>query len=479
MFTKKIINLIWYITLVLLPFTSLPIAGKILHSQMVASPSIIFLGLLAIFWFLPYILTHKLNLAIVPIIVFFAFSILSSCLAFFYNIPIQKNFNLANSSLEAYATLIIGISFFIISLHFIRTNQLLHRSLQLIYLGFFPLFFWSLLQFAYDQLGTGFPSWMVSIQSAISTSGTLFVGRITDFAYEPSWVAHQLNIFYLPLLLGSSLTSFSVIKKRIGFVTLENILLICSIFLLFLSKSRIGWITFIVCAFYVFIVFNKNRIDILRNKYLFLKRKSWNFLMSITLIGLMIGALVTGLFISSKIDPRMEQVLNPKTYQKQSLLSIANEFFFAERILYWQTGWNIFNDYPIMGIGLGNYGYYFEKYMPSFAWALDEPRALIFQSTYQANNKNLWTRLLSETGIIGFLIFVSWLISLWLKADSLTKDKPLNSSTWGFIMKIALIALLFEGFSIDSFAMPYLWLILGISASTFRLQNHMATSEEK
>lgn len=471
MLIKKITNLFWFFTLIFLPFTSLPLAGKILHSQMVAAPSIIFLAIIGIIWFLPSIRKHKLNVTVVPMVIFFAYCVITSCLAFFSNIPIQKNFALLNSNLEAYATLLIGISFYIIPLHFIQSKQMLQNSLKFIYLGFLPLFVWSILQFGYDQIGGGFPNWMVGFQGIISTSGTLFAGRITGFAYEPSWVAHQLNMFYFPILLGSTLTSYTTFKKRIGGITAENILLLCSIILLFLSKSRIGWITFIVCVFYVFFVINKKTIATLKTKYIFLQRNIWNFLLFITVIILLVAALGTGLFISSKIDPRMEQVLNPKTYQKQSVLSIANEFFFAERILYWQTGWNLFNDYPITGIGLGNYGFYFEKYMPSFAWALDEPRALIYQAFYQANNKNLWTRLLSESGIIGFLIFISWLIILWLQANSFTRDHPLISATWGYIMKIALIALLFEGFSVDSFALPYLWLILGISASSLRIQS--------
>ena len=34
-------------------------------------------------------------------------------------------------------------------------------------------------------------------------------------------------------------------------------------------------------------------------------------------------------------------------------------------------------------------------------------------------------------------------------------------------MKIALIALVFEGFSIDSFALPYIWMIFGICSASF------------
>ena len=77
----------------------------------------------------------------------------------------------------------------------------------------------------------------------------------------------------------------------------------------------------------------------------------------------------------------------------------------------------------MIGVGQGNYGFYFEKYMPAFAYVLDEPRDILFRANYQANNKNLWTRLLSETGIIGFIIYVTWMILLWNQGSELRRNR--------------------------------------------------------
>jgi O-antigen ligase len=163
----------------------------------------------------------------------------------------------------------------------------------------------------------------------------------------------------------------------------------------------------------------------------------------------------------------MESLFEIETYQNRNLFSIANEFVFAERILYWQTGWQVFNDYPIFGVGLGNVGFFFEDYMPSFAWALDEPRHLIYQANYQGNVKNLWVRLLSETGIIGFICFITWLILILLKTNQYHHSKSPLHNYWGLVGKIALITILIEGFSIDSFALPYYWIILGLVSNNY------------
>ena len=76
-------------------------------------------------------------------------------------------------------------------------------------------------------------------------------------------------------------------------------------------------------------------------------------------------------------------------------------------------------------------------------------------------------RLLAETGIIGFSFFVSWLVLHWRDANQLEKE---GSSTllksMGFIGKLVVIAFIFEGISLDTFALPYYWIALGLVAAS-------------
>ena len=457
-YLKLIVETLWYLLIFLLPFTSLPLAGMILRSDMVASPSIIFL--LIIF---PLIFVfHKHNLFsntkyFLPLLIFGSLAFISSLLSFFLPIPIQKQFSITSNIFEGLITLFIGISFFLVSLLLTQNEDFRKKTLKIIAYSFVPLLIWCIFQFFFGQVVHIYPDWMISIQKLLTTSGALFRNRLTGFAFEPSWLAHQMNMFYIPIWAGLSFTRKSAFRKIRNRYMVEDIFLFFSIVILFLSKSRVGYITFIFVVFYLLyrlhklLVLKLGTINRISNKKILIK------ILPFILLVFYLTVIIGGLFFFSKFDSRMENLLNIEMYRNRNIFSIANEFVFAERVLYWQTGWQIFNEFPILGVGLGNSGFFFKDYLPSFAWALEEPRHLIFQANYQGNIKNLWIRLLSETGMIGFLSFSIWLLTIYFISDKLERAKTSKNRHrhWGLIGKIALISLFFEGFSIASFALPY------------------------
>jgi O-antigen ligase len=139
---------------------------------------------------------------------------------------------------------------------------------------------------------------------------------------------------------------------------------------------------------------------------------------------------------------------------------------FAERYVYWVTGWRIFNDHPLLGVGLGNAGLYFLKYLPSYGWVLAEVMESIYRLPAIMNIKSFWVRILAETGLAGFATFASWYAILWQTSRFLEANKQKLMSMLGLAGQLVLVAFIAEGFSIDTFALPYLWLALGfISAA--------------
>jgi hypothetical protein len=156
--------------------------------------------------------------------------------------------------------------------------------------------------------------------------------------------------------------------------------------------------------------------------------------------------------------------------------NLINHLEYAERLMYWISAFLVFSQFPFLGIGLGNAGFLFRQTVPAFGYYLPEV-LLILDPSRDAfmNPKSLWMRLLAETGIIGFLTFVSWLIGLGLVAFWFNRGKQGVASVLGLAAILAMVALIFEGFSLDTFALPQLWIILGLLTASSMISSKEET----
>ena len=195
-------------------------------------------------------------------------------------------------------------------------------------------------------------------------------------------------------------------------------------------------------------------------------------ILSLLLILAYIVTIFVGAIVLSKVDRRMKNIFDFSTNSTNPILSYFNDLQAGERAIYWLTGWQIFNDHPILGVGLGNAGFFFPEKIPAYGWTLVEVRRLAFHSDILLNIKNLWVRLLAETGVIGFSIFISWLVSLCLLLKNFVLEKKKLTSVLALVGIFVLIALPAEGFSIDSFALPFFWISLGLSTTILRVKNN-------
>jgi hypothetical protein len=87
--------------------------------------------------------------------------------------------------------------------------------------------------------------------------------------------------------------------------------------------------------------------------------------------------------------------------------------------------------------------------------------------------------LLSETGFIGFAVFLIWLYMLWRSAGLAWQSESDPLKIVGLGGRLFLLAYLVEGFSMDSFAMPYQWLMAGlISAGGLIVRKRLAIKDK-
>jgi O-antigen ligase len=175
----------------------------------------------------------------------------------------------------------------------------------------------------------------------------------------------------------------------------------------------------------------------------------------------------------SRVDPRMKDLFLSQFWQLNNLNRYANALQFGERVIYWQAGWEVFNRYPITGVGLGNAGKWFAETIPAYGMNLIEVRQLLYRSSEIPNIKNLWIRVLAETGIVGFAFFSAWIYALGKKAVGLRKMSRPIYKMLGFLGIFIIIGIILEGFSIDSFALPYFWISAGLILSGGRISENL------
>ena len=482
------ILVLWIFMVVLMPITSMPLVARLAGSgTTVASPAGVFLFALLLFWFIPGLLRGKsFPHPVVPLVVFALAVITITAVSLFFLDPPYKDNSPLKESLKAVSTLGIGLSFYLITTLWLSDIKKMKLTIQLINLSGVIVLIWAGVQAASWVVLNRYPEWVRMIHGFYSV-GPLFRQRVSGFALEPSWFAHQLNMLYLPLWLAMTINRVSAHRLKILGITLENVLLAGGLIALFLSYSRVGLAAFLLMIGYILIRVNLYFIRRIQSGFLKGRfRQLDHFHPRIISIGLGVILLlfylvgILGLaFILSRIDPRMAKLFDLNLNHADGLLYYANDLTFASRLVYWQAGWNVFTQYPWFGVGLGKVGFYLNQNLPPFAWRLVEVRDLVFRSSTDLNIKSFWVRLLAETGIVGFSIFVSWLWGLWQASRlvEISNQPIIRVISW--MGKFVIIGLVLEGFSVDSFALPYFWVSLGMLTASYGIIKGMEANGRK
>jgi hypothetical protein len=487
---QNILNILWAAALICLPFTSFPLLVN-LTGAIVAPLSAIPVFLLILLWFIPYVLRRgSLPRETSPLVIFTLIALLACSLAFFLDIPGFKGRTLLGQELRALVTLIIGLAFLFVFSTWPQNEERLQKTFRWLTIGGIIAMIWTLVQAYYIFLQAyNYPQWVENIQEWLVLQSPYFNARgrrVTGFTYEASWFAHQMVMLYIPLWLAATYQRTSAFKFRLLRLSLENFLLVLGIGLFFLTSPRIGLISFLLIGVFVFLKFN---LAILRRLVNFISLRRWfqaskaqaplriivTVFTSVLMLVIYTALLVGVIFLVSQRDYRMELLItNPPTWveitaaltlKESVLLSLAHRLAFLERMVYWFTGWHIFNDHALLGVGLGNAGFFALEQTPSVGWGSYEIRNLLFRLEQLPNIKSFWVRLFAETGLVGFSVFSAWLVVIFQSARLTLRSHQPVLQTAALAGQLSIIAFIGEGFSIDSFAMPYLWVTIGLVAA--------------
>jgi O-antigen ligase len=468
----KIWDVVWALFVLILPLTSVPFVVRLVHSDAVAAPSALLLPFLLFALLIPFLLNHgELPDRASPLVLTVLAILFTSVISFYNVIPYYKGQNPIRSTIMAVLTLIVGFSFYLVSVlkhnnenHFRTTFKLLSISGAVVCL-------WTLLQAFFWYKDNHYPEWMQQIQFTLSI-GSLYRQRFVGFTLEPSWLAHQLNLLYLPFWFAASITGFTAFRFRLKFITVERILFAVGMLVLFLTLSRVGLAAFLITAGFAGLVFVSRLIKKFAGSFPVEKRRMITLLavLGIILLTAVIAYIILRLLM--KLDFRMAEIFSIDLEGRSDpFFYLSEKLSLAARFVYWDGGITIFNEHPLFGVGLGHAGYHLPQSLNDYAYRLVEVRSLLYHSNTLLNIKSLWIRILAESGIFGFTFFFVWYLRSLLGDLLHLQEQDTLKCTATWMGCFTLLAFTLEGFSLDTFALPYLWFSTGLAAGAEKYTN--------
>ena len=498
---QKVCEITWAIGLICLPVTSFPLFAS-LSGGLVAPLSILPFFILLLLWTLPLIVRRgELPKETLPLAVFTLVAIISCAAAYLFFVPGFKGKTVPGQEIRSLFTLAVGITFFLVTATWVKSPGRLKNTWKYITIGGIISLIWAGVQayFIFKHYNS-YPGWVEHIESWLVIHSPSFypnIGRVSGMAYEASWFAHQMVIVYLPIWLAATYHRTSAFSIRLFRLSLENILLVIGLVAFFLSSPRIGLVSLLLPVIYIFVRLNlalQRRVAGRLSKSSLVSEQGSSasrkkpvaalvsasiFVVYILILGgVILFAIQRDWRLTTLIShpPTVHDLIGLLTLDQNTLLDLSHRFVFLERMVYWLNGWNVFNLHPWLGVGLGNAGFFFPQLAPSMGWASAEIRSVLYYFTQMPNVKSLWFRLLAETGLAGFSVFIAWFYTLFQSSRIAQNHPDTTTKTLSFAGQLALLAFIGEGLSIDSFAMPYFWVMAGLIAGSAMMFRHQLRS---
>jgi len=455
---KKAQNIFWAMFLLSLPVTSFPYFPGFMGKDVLVRPLTLYpLLVLVVIVLIPRLFTQRIPRTLLPFAAFLVLAFTSTILALTQDINPPIDLSVAGRLLRTLATLLLGGMFYLTVSLVPQKPEDLRFTLTWLYAGFAVALLWASFQIVYVlKFNQNYFSFLNELQKLVSIR-KLFDKRVSGMTYEPSWFAEQLTFVLMPWLFASVTERYSVFRWRYRWFTIELLLLGWSAIALLFTYSRGGLVLFIILLIISLILGLRRMVAPTANR-----RR--NFLKVILLIGLVLLVFALVVVVAAQKNNYFARLWGYWTDEEAEgtyLYYIA----FSQRLAYWETAYRIFEDHPVMGIGLGNFTFYFEEYLPYRQ--LRNPELLSKLVPDVGRNqvvtvKNFMIRLLAETGIVGTSMFVVFLVSLSGCVIFLLLSSQVEGRFWGKAGLLGLIAFLPVTLSIDSFAIPNMWVIFGL-----------------
>jgi len=409
----------------------------------------------------------------------FLLAILASSMVGILHVPLElRGQTYWGRFMRAWATVIIGLCFFVTAVWMNRDEDDLRFSVRWLLAGLVLDIAWSGVQSLAFYTPLLEKVTVTYWQLAFSMRELVKTNRVSGLAYEPAWLAGQLATVYLPWLFAAVLTKVHFTR----FKWLEALLLGLSGLLLLGTYSRGGLVTAVGAAALTLLLVGGERMRAgWRWFYSGFKRNERVFKRWLYAIGLRFGLILlvllafVGAFLFLGQKGYFARLWNT---QANSPVDFIIENSAGARAAYNWSGLATYDEHPWLGVGLGASGFYMYDNLPD--WALttvpEIARQLNPSNRLYPNPKNLYVRIMAETGIFGFAFFLAYLFGLLGDALSFLR-KPDLLRFLGVASLYSWLAISLFNLTQDSFTTPNIWVNLGILVGMTRMNSENVSEE--
>ncbi|MBS1533434.1 MAG: O-antigen ligase family protein [Bacteroidetes bacterium] len=162
-----------------------------------------------------------------------------------------------------------------------------------------------------------------------------------------------------------------------------------------------------------------------------------------------------------KIVKSIEDKAESLNFRKNLTTNISNQSRFGMQYASLQ----VFKEHPIVGVGFGQETYYKRFHYPRWATKNNFEFRLHYQNKNEKSfptSYNIYTRLLAETGIVGFGLFLYFILMCFFKSKKIWKEAKEERKILGFILMISFLGFILNWLQTDFFRQYGFWLCMVI-----------------
>jgi len=336
-------------------------------------------------------------------------------------------FNTVGRMFEVFVYTVFILAMFFFIPHFFHRVKEITLAIKVFFFSALVFGVFGLYQFIADMAGAGL-EW--TFLTAKYTKSILGFTRVQAFFIEPLYFA---DFLILPIVFCILILIKGVKSKNLKiFVWLTLILSVLNFILTNARGAFMAMFFILLCL----LIFNYKKIS---------KKILISGISIAVLLAIIFGAIY---FVAPQSKPGRFVYHATHPFEAAAYEERKETISFA---------WQMFKEKPIIGHGPGSFG----LQAPLKEWEVRENWKIV---------NNLYLELLAESGILGFLIMISFFIYLLyqiIKAYKKSENKLIQVLLQGFFLVILGILIQYNTFSV--IYLPYVWIVIGLAISTIKL----------